>query len=99
MNEDYDSHQGNEQYKSLPLTKDLVFVSYTGFSSDDDEVQGLLLIYKDFQAIYAIEEVLTSKGKSKQVEDLAALKTTICEVLLAINEARNFADTPKRHYM
>jgi hypothetical protein len=49
----------NDEYKSLPITKDLVAVGYSGFSElYETAVQGLVLIYKDFGKAYAIEQVL-----------------------------------------
>jgi hypothetical protein len=43
----------------LPITKDLVAVGYSGISDlYEAPIQGMILIYKDFGRVYAIEQVL-----------------------------------------
>jgi hypothetical protein len=81
-----------------------VLLSYTGYSplnDSDEELQGLLLIYKDFSTVYALEETLSPQPKlrTEQTSAYAHLKTSLCQILLAIKEQRNFCDVPKRHYM
>jgi hypothetical protein len=49
------------------LTKDLVALHNKGFSEDsDDEVQALVLIYKDFQAAYILEQTLPTSSVAKK---------------------------------
>jgi hypothetical protein len=84
------------------LTKDLVALHYKGFSEDsDDVVQALVLIYKDFQAAYILEQTLptSSVAKKEQQDAFEHLMTVICQVQLALLEGRHFRDVPKRHYM
>jgi hypothetical protein len=58
------AHLGNEEKKSLPVTKDMQLLTYQGWS-DDDEVQGILLIYHDFGAAYGIEQILATDSAKR----------------------------------
>ena len=92
----------NDEYKSLPITKDLVAVGYSGFSElYEADIQGILLIYKDFGKAYALEQILEHDPEIRkvQVAALESMKTIICQVQLALIEGRHFRDVPKRHYM
>jgi hypothetical protein len=86
----------------LPITKDLVAVGYSGISDlYEAPIQGMILIYKDFGRVYAIEQVLEQdQGTRKvQVDAFENMKTMVCQVQLALIEGRHFRDVPKRHYM
>ena len=78
---------GNEESKSLPLTKSLQLITYTGFSADgtndhdsDEEVHGLIFIYREFEVIYVIEQELAANkvDRQAQVEALEGFKNMIC---------------------
>lgn len=66
------------------MTKDLQLFSYKGSDATDEEVdvQGLLLIYKDFKAVYAIEERLATASdlqmRKRQIEAFNQLKQGLC---------------------
>ena len=86
----------------MPITKDLVAVGYSGFSElYETDIQGILLIYKDFGKVYAIEQVLEhDQGTRKvQVDAFENMKSMVCQVQLALIEGRHFRDVPKKHYM
>ena len=65
------------------MTKDLVALSYQGYSDImDQEVQGLLLVYKDFKMAFAVEQTLEQdkKVRDNQVAAFDQLKSIICQV-------------------
>ena len=81
----------------MPITKDLVAVGYSGFSElYETDIQGVLLIYKDFGKVYAIEQVLEhDQGARKvQVDAFENMKSMVCQVQLALIEGRHFRDVP-----
>ena len=65
----------------MPITKDLVAVGYSGVSDlYEAPIQGMILIYKDFGRVYAIEQVLEQdQGTRKvQVDAFENMKTMVC---------------------
>jgi hypothetical protein len=46
------------------MTSDLTMLHYTGYN-EDDEVQGILFMYKDLNAVYALEQILDRRGETK----------------------------------
>jgi hypothetical protein len=66
---------GNDANKMLPLTRDLTMLHYTGYH-EDDELQGLIMMYKDFKAVYVLEQVFDRKSeiKSKQRQSFEDLR-------------------------
>eukprot|EP00347_Sterkiella_histriomuscorum_P022900 403336735 len=102
-NEDYDANQEQEPLKRLPITQDMQLISYTGFTEDgEDTVQGYAFLYLDQRLVYSIECIFDGKDKEKerdQKEQFDQFKTTICQILLALNEGKNYTQVAKRDYM
>lgn len=67
------------------MTRDLTMLHYTGYN-EEDEVQGIIMMYKDFKAVYAIEQVLDRRSeiRSKQWETLENLRQMLCQVMFAL---------------
>ena len=55
---------GHDESQSLFMTSDLTIMHYTGYH-EDDEVQGILFMYKDLQAVYSLEQVLDRRPENK----------------------------------
>ena len=56
------------------------------------------MIYKEFEVVYCIEKILSpdEKIRTKQKSDFEEFIHVICQVMLALKEARNFKDVHKR---
>ena len=82
------------------MTSDLTLLHYTGYQ-EDDEVQGILFMYKDLNAVYALEQILDrrAENKVKQRETLENFRVLLCEVILAIQEQRHYNEVSKRNLM
>ena len=82
------------------MTSDLTLLHYTGYQ-EDDEVQGILFMYKDLNSVYALEQILDrrSENKVKQRETLENFRVLLCEVILAIQEQRHYNEVSKRNLM
>ena len=91
---------GNDESQSLFMTSDLTLMHYTGYQ-EDDEVQGILFMYKDLNAVYALEQILDrrAENKVKQRETLENFRVLLCEVILAIQEQRHYNEVSKRNLM
>jgi hypothetical protein len=91
---------GNDESQSLFMTSDLTMMHYTGYQ-DDDEVQGILFMYKDLTAVYALEQIFDRRGeiKVKQRETFESFRVLLCEVMLAIQEQRHHNEVSKRNLM
>lgn len=97
---------GNEESKSLPLTKSLQLITYTGFQADgtndhdsDEEVHGLIFIYREFDVIYVIEQDLspTKEDRQAQIDALEVFKNMICQVIYTLNSKRHYNEGTKRN--
>ena len=79
------------------------FLQYTGYTEDgDSQILGLAFIYNDQRLCYSIETELDSKNKQREHEQrdqFEALKTRICQILLAINEGKDYTKVPRKDYM
>jgi hypothetical protein len=66
-------------------------MSYQGLLGDDDEVQGLLFVYHDFQVAFCLEEILSVHQEKRQVQKEAFLEMglQLCRVVLAIHEKKS----------
>jgi hypothetical protein len=64
---------------------------YTGFN-EDDEVQGIIMMYKDFSAVYILEQVLDNRSeiKAKQRETMENLRCLLCKVMVGLQEQRHY---------
>jgi len=82
------------------MTSDLTLLHYTGYQ-EDDEVQGILFMYKDLNAVYALEQILDrrAENKVKQRETFENFRVLLCEVILAIQEQRHYNEVSKRNLM
>lgn len=57
-----------------------------------------MFMYKDFEKVFAIEQVMDAKTRKQQKEQMEVLREIISRIMLAVCEQRSYKDTPRGHY-